>query len=340
LLELKQGDPLHEDFQEVRRAAERAAGLTRQLLAFSRKQVLQPEVLDLNAVVASTEKMLRRLIRESVALVVAPGQDLGRVRADPGQVEQVLMNLAVNARDAMPHGGTLTITTANVELDEVYAAGHPTVQPGPYVGLSVRDTGVGMNAATLQRIFEPFFTTKEEGTGLGLSTVYGIVQQSGGHISVDSEPGVGTTFKIHLPRVEGVVRAGPPAPTAISGRGTETILIVEGDAALRRMSGRLLRLSGYTVLAAGDGAEALALLKGHVGPVSLVLTDMIMPGMSGRELATALQGLRPQMKVIFTSGYTDDVLQQSGQFDAGAHFIGRPHTAMQLSNKVREVLDS
>ena len=342
LAELKAGDPLREDLEEIRAAGARAAELTRQLLAFSRKQLLQPVVLNLNALVAATEKMLRRLIGEDIDLKLVPGEDLGSVKADPGQIEQVIVNLAVNARDAMPTGGKLTIETKDVELDEAYASRHAGAHPGSYVMLAMSDTGTGMDEATRARIFEPFFTTKEagRGTGLGLSTVYGIVKQSGGYIWVHSEIGGGTTFKVYLPRVAEAARDDHAVPAQASARGTETVLVVEDEKALRRAASRILSSAGYTVLEAADGAEALRMMEGHAGPLHLLLTDVIMPGLSGREVAERLGALRPGLKVLFSSGYADDAILRHGVLDQSVHFIAKPYTAAALTRKVREVLDS
>ena len=339
---LKADDPLHADFGEVRRAADRAALLTRQLLAFSRKQVLQPAVLNLNAAVANMDKMLRHVLGDANELVLAPAPDLGSVKVDLGQIEQVIMNLAINARDAMAGGGgTLTIATANAEPDEVLAAERPSAKPGPHVMLAISDTGVGMDEATRARAFEPFFTTKEvgKGTGLGLSTVYGIVTQSGGSIGVTSAPGKGTTFRIYLPRVERVARRTPTASAVKLTQGTETIMVVEDEAAVCRLAKRLLQMAGYTVLTAGNGKEALALLKQETA-INLMVTDMVMPGMTGRELATRVKALRPGIKILFTSGYTDDDLLVDGLLDESASFLGKPYTGVQLTGKVREVLDA
>ncbi len=338
----KEGDPLHAELRDMRQAGERAALLTRQLLAFSRQQVMQFETLNLSTLVANLHGMLQRLIGEDIALVATPAKEVSSVNADPVQIEQVIMNLAVNARDAMPYGGTLTVETASVELDEAYAAEHPSVRPGPYVMLAISDTGVGMNEATRARIFEPFFTTKGpgKGTGLGLSTVYGIVAQSGGTIWVYSEPRKGTTFKVYLPRVDAVPKEGKPVANVTSARGTETVLVVEDDAAVCHLAKRILELAGYTVLTAGNGEEALALLERHEGAVHLMITDMVMPGMSGRDLAVRLQDIRPRMKVIFTSGYTADSIPRSGRPDEVDHFIGKPYAPAQLTRALREVLDS
>jgi len=341
LAELKEDDPLREDLEEIQAAGVRAAGLTRQLLAFSRKQVLQPVVLNLSTTVAATEKMLRRLIGEDIDLTLALAENVGSVIADPGQIEQVIVNLAVNARDAMPTGGKLTIETGDVELDDVYANQHAGTHPGSYVMLAISDTGTGMDEATRARIFEPFFTTKEagRGTGLGLSTVYGIVKQSGGHIWVYSEIGAGTTFKIHLPRVAEAARDVHAVPAQAPARGTETVLVVEDDMALRRAAGRILSSAGYTVLEAADGAEALQVLEGRAGPLHLLLTDVIMPGVSGREVAERLGALRPGLKVLFSSGYADDAILRHGVLDPSVNFIAKPYSAAALTRKVREVLD-
>ena len=342
LMNLREDDPLRADCLQIHGAGERAASLTRQLLAFSRQQILKPEVLILSSLVADLQGMLQRLIGEDIALVVMPAKDVGSVMADPVQIEQVVMNLAVNARDAMPNGGTLTIETRDVALDEAFAAEHPSVQPGPHVMLAISDTGAGMDEVTCARIFEPFFTTKAvgKGTGLGLSTVYGIVKQSGGSIFVCSELGKGTTFRIYLPWVEAVAHKGQPAPTVTLVQGTETVLIVEDEEAVCRLAKRVLQMAGYTVLTASSGGEALALLERHDGPVHLMLTDMVMPGMTGRELATQLMNIHPRTKVLFTSGYTNDATLHHGLLGTATHFIGKPYTVAQLTRKVREVLNS
>jgi PAS domain S-box-containing protein len=342
LRRLPEGDPLRRNVEEVRRAGERAAGLTRQLLAFSRKQVLQPVVLDLNAVIAEMGRMLQRLIGEDVELRTTLDPQLGSVVADPGQIEQVIMNLAVNARDAMPSGGKLTVETGNVYLDEEYAARHVAVRPGAYAVLSVSDTGSGMDGATQARIFEPFFTTKElgKGTGLGLSTVYGIVKQSGGNIWVYSEVGVGTTFKIYLPRAASgseEYRRGAEAEGTAGGR--ETILLVEDDEMVRSMTRIILSEHGYRVLEAANGAAALSLCERNEEPIRLLLTDVVMPGMSGRELADRLARTRPEVRVLFMSGYTDDAIVHHGVLDAGVAFLQKPFTPDALARKVRGVLD-
>jgi two-component system cell cycle sensor histidine kinase/response regulator CckA len=337
------GDPLEEDLHEVKKSGERAAGLTRQLLAFSRKQVLQPESISLNHVAEGIEKMLRRILGEDIDFVQRLAPDLGVIHADPGQMEQVLMNLVVNARDAMPEGGKLTIETCNVEIDEEYAARHVAVVPGPYVQLSVTDTGSGMDAQTRSRLFEPFFTTKAKGkgTGLGLSTVYGIVKQSGGNVWVYSELGRGTTFKIFLPRDPSAVAPVVAAPPAVPRRstGTETILLVEDEEALRRVAKRMLDASGYTVLAAAGGEEAIRIVAQHEGGIQLLLTDVVMAGMGGRTLAHELVKARPELKILYMSGYTDDAIVHHGVLEAGTHFLAKPFTAPDLLRKVREVLD-
>jgi CheY-like chemotaxis protein len=328
---------------EIKSAAERAAILIRRLLAFSRQQVLEPRVLDPNSLIGELEGLLRRLIGEDVELRTRLAPDLGTVRADPGQLEQVILNLAVNSRDAMPGGGTLTLETANVELDEAYARDHPSVRPGPYVMLAVSDTGIGMDAATRAHIFEPFFTTKgrDQGTGLGLATVHGIVSQSGGYIWLYSEPGKGTTFKIYLPRVD-----EPPAPAAVADvptrelTGSETVLVVEDEDAVRALTCLTLEARGYRVLVAASAEEALELAVRHAGPIPLVVTDVIMPGMSGGELAGRLAALRPEIRVIFVSGYTDDTIAHQGVLDPGVHFLQKPFTLDGLARKVREVLDA
>ena len=328
---------------DIIKAADRAAGLTRQLLAFSRKQVLQPRILDLNAVVGETETMLRRLIGEDIQLVTVLADRLSPVRADPGQMDQVLMNLAVNARDAMPRGGRLTIETGNVALDHTYARHHAGVEPGQYVMLAVSDTGHGMTPEVRARSFEPFFTTKAmgKGTGLGLATVHGIVRQSGGHIWLYSEPGHGTTFKIYLPRTEAPGAAvGAPAPAeADLPTGSETILLVEDEASLRELVGECLEASGYKVVEASHGMAALEAGERHRGRIDLLLTDVVMPGMSGRELAERLRGSRPEIRTLYMSGYTDDAVVLHGILAEDMAFLQKPFTAADLARRVRAVLD-
>jgi len=342
LMELKEGDPLKANIEEVLKAAERAAGLTRQLLAFSRRQSLEMRVLDLNTTLRDLDKMLRRIIGEDIELVTLLADDLGTVKADPGQIEQVAMNLAVNARDAMQKGGKLTIETANVELDENYGRNHVAVKPGPYVMLSVSDTGVGMTPEVRDRVFEPFFTTKEKGkgTGLGLSTVYGIVKQSGGNIWVYSEPGKGTAFKIYLPRVdEPLEEAGEVVVQKELPAGGETILVVEDEEKVRQLTVRILTKNGYTVLEASHGGEASHICEQHKGPIHLMVMDVVMPGINGRELAKSLEPHHPEMKVLYMSGYTDNAIVHHGILEKGLNFIQKPFTMDGLIRKVREVLD-
>ncbi len=337
------GDKRREDVAEIGKAAERAASLTSQLLAFSRKQVIAPVVLDLSETVAGMDKMLRRVLGEDIAFATRLEPALGLCKADPGQVEQVILNLAVNARDAMPEGGKLTLETSNVVLDDAYTEGHIEVRPGPYVMMAVSDTGAGMDQETMDRIFEPFFTTKElgKGTGLGLSTVYGIVKQSGGHIRVYSEPGKGTSFKVYLPRIEEAGKEeARPAPVVESLQGSETVLLVEDDPQLKRLITRYLSRHGYDVITAGSGQEALKICASHPDPVHLLITDVVMPGMNGRELAEKLAASRPGIKVLYMSGYTDDHIVHHGVLDPGTHFIQKPFTATTLARKVREVLDA
>ena len=341
---LDANDPLRRNAEEIQEAAKRATALTQQLLAFSRKQVLQPKVLELNAVVTEVEKMLRRLIGEDIELAATLDLALGRVKADPGQIEQIILNPAVNARDAMPQGGRLTLKTSNVTLDQAYARQHRGARPGPHVLLAVSDTGVGMDAETQSHIFEPFFTTKDagKGTGLGLSTVYGIVKQSGGTIWVESAPGRGTTFEIYLPLVEKVAAGGElhPALPAPPPGGTETILVVEDEMSVRRLAAEFLGSNGHTVLEAQDGGEALQVCEEHRGPIHLLITDVVMPGMSGRELAVRLAGRRPEMKVIYMSGYTDDAIVQHGVLEEGIPFLQKPFSLDALARIVREGLEA
>jgi len=340
LEDLAPTDPMRQDVEQVRHAADGAAALTRQLLAFSRQQVLAPRVVNLSAVVQSVEKMLRRVIGEDVELVTSLAPDLGAVKADVGQLEQVLMNLAVNARDAMPTGGKLTLETGNVEHDPDYAREQEASPVRRFVMLAVSDTGIGMDEATKARIFEPFFTTKEpgKGTGLGLATVYGIVRQSGGFIWVYSEPGRGTTFKIYLPEVDAPPDAAGGAATELP-RGTETVLLVEDAAAVRAAVRQVLERQGYTVLEAPHGNAALALATAHEGPIHLLLTDVVMPGLSGRQVADQLKQLRPDTRVLYASGYTDDAVVRHGVLEAGIAYLQKPFTTGGLARKVREVLD-
>src|SRR5450755_2548849 len=345
LLERLGPDPkLRGPAQEISNATQRATSLTRQLLAFSRKQMLAPKVLDLNEVVAENLKMLTRMIGEDIDLVMVPGPALGAVRADPGQIDQVIMNLAVNARDAMPHGGRLTIETANVSLDENFTRTHSPLTPGDYIMLAISDTGVGMDGDTQSRIFEPFFTTKgAKGTGLGLSTVYGIVKQSGGFIFVDSQPQRGTAFRAYFPRVDGredaaAVQEAVSLPRAEHGQ--ETILLVEDETNLRRLARQYLENQGYKILEAEDGAAALQIVDGHQGAIDLLLTDVIMPGMNGRELATRIAKLLPDVRVLYMSGYTENAVGHDGTLDAGVNLLQKPFSLPVLKDRVREVLDS
>ena len=328
--------------EQIRNAADRAAALTRQLLAFSRKQVLQPRILNLNSVLADLDKMLRRLITENIHIATHGASDLGSVKADPVQLEQVILNLCINGRDAMPNGGYLTVETANVELDQAYADEHDTVQPGRYVMLAVTDTGSGMNAETQARIFEPFFTTKElgKGTGLGLATVYGIVKQSGGYIWVYSEPGHGSTFKVYLPLVEAAAESPSLSATAVSSvRGIETILLVEDDRMVRNLARSILEACGYRVIVPEHLEEVEALCKQHSGPIDLMLTDVVMPGISGYELARRVAPLRPDMRVVYMSGYPENAMAHQGLLEPGVMLLQKPFTPAVLARKIREVLD-
>jgi PAS domain S-box-containing protein len=342
MLQLKAEDPLMQNLEEIKKAGDRAASLTRQLLAFSRKQVLQPKVIDLNSLVADIEKMLRRLIGEDIDLQTVLHRELGSIKADPGQIEQVIMNLVVNARDAMPKGGKLTIETRNVYLDQEFAEQHIATNPGPYVMLAISDTGTGMDEQTQARIFDPFFTTKEvgKGTGLGLSTVYGIVKQSGGNLWVYSELGQGSTFKVYLPRIdEGAEEYRRTTENEESLKGTETVLLAEDEEMVRKLAVQVLEMYGYRVLEAANGGTAFLICERHQETIDLLLTDVIMPEMSGRELANRLTELRPDMKVVFMSGYTDDAIVHQGVLDEDENFIQKPFTPSALAQKVREALD-
>jgi two-component system cell cycle sensor histidine kinase/response regulator CckA len=339
---LEPAHPVRADIEEIQKAGESAASLTRQLLAFSRKQILQPQILDLNSVVARVEALLQRLIGDDIELVSRLAPSIDRVNADPGQMAQIIMNLSVNARDAMPRGGKLTIETGNVELDEGYAAAHPGAAVGRHVMLAVSDTGTGMDSDTQSHIFEPFFTTKHtsDGTGLGLATVYGIVKQSGGSIWVYSELGHGTTFKVYLPRAtqardESVVEV-TPAPQG----GTETILLAEDQPEVGAVTSAMLTRRGYTVLVASGGAEALRVAREHRQPIHLLLTDVVMPSMSGRELFAQLHVLRPEVRVLYASGYTDNAVVLHGVLEQGLAFIQKPFTPQRLLTEVRGVLDA
>ncbi|HEY1186720.1 MAG TPA: PAS domain S-box protein, partial [Gemmata sp.] len=333
-------DPNRGPLQEMVRAGERAARLTRQLLAFSRKAIIEPTVLDLSRLVADVERMLERIVGEDIHLAIAAAADLGLVRADAGQLEQVILNLVVNARDAMPTGGHLTIETRNADLDETYTAVHSDARPGHHVLLAVTDTGCGMSAETVARIFEPFFSTKgERGTGLGLATVYGIVKQSGGHIGVYSEVGRGTTFKVYLPRVSGSAEARlRPSPGAVP-RGGETLLLVEDEDGVRALTRQVLRDCGYTVLDTRDGPEAVRIAREHPGRIDLLVTDVVLPRMGGREVAQLVRERHPGLKVLFVSGYTDDAVVRHGILEAEVAFLQKPFTRASLASKVRAVLD-
>jgi two-component system, cell cycle sensor histidine kinase and response regulator CckA len=339
--ELSPLDPLRGYAEEVLKAADRAAALTNQLLAFSRRQVVQPRVINVAILAAQTEKMLRRLLREDIELshILAPGT--GNIKADPGQLEQAIVNLAVNARDAMPDGGRITIETANIELDESYARTHLGVKPGPFVMIAVSDTGRGMDAETRRRIFEPFFTTKGvgKGTGLGLATVYGMVKQAGGDIWVYSEIGRGTTFKVYFPRVMDPVADALATPEdSAQPEGSETVLVVEDEDTVRNLTVMLLRQLGYNVLAASSGAEAIALSASCQDHIALLLTDVVMPNMSGRQLADELLPVRPGMRVLYVSGYTENTVVHHGVLEPGVAFVPKPFTRETLAKKIREVL--
>lgn len=343
LRKLKEGDPLRANLEVIQDAGERAAALTHQLLAFSRKQVLNPRVHNLNSVITNIEKMLRRIIRESIEIQIVLDPELGNIKADPGQIEQVIMNLAVNARDAMPHGGRLTIETKNVLLDDDYASHHIEIAPGPFVQMTVTDTGEGMDEQTRQRIFEPFFTTKEagKGTGLGLSTVHGIVKQSGGHILVQSEVGRGTSFTIYLPSVDEILEKPNGKGDGVENySGTETILLVEDDEIVRDFVHLVLTSNGYKVLEADRGTAAVSLSEAHSGPIHLLLADLIMPGMSCGALKDRVVERRPDIKVVLMSGYTDDTQLHSGVLESCAAFLEKPFTADDVLRKIREVLES
>lgn len=340
LQRLPEGDALRAPIKAIGEAGDRAAALTRQLLAFSRKQVLKPEVLDLNEVVRQTSAMLKRLIGEDVELSARLRPGLGTVRFDPGQIEQILMNLAFNARDAMPQGGKLTIETSNVDLDAQYTRTHPGARAGLHVMIAVSDTGTGMDAATKARIFEPFFTTKApgKGTGLGLATVYGIVKQSGGNIWVYSEPGRGTTFKVYLPRVEAQEPQQGSKPASDGGPGTGTILVVEDEEGVRTLLRDVLEMGGYTVLVAGDAFEAQETCAGFQGEIDLLLTDVVLPGMGGRELSEKVAAMRPGIRIAFMSGYTDNAIVHHGVLDPGLNFIEKPIQPNVLLERIAEFL--
>ena len=338
-----QGETAQEDLGEILKSAQRATSLTRQLLAFSRRQVMTPRVISLNAALTDMEGLLRRLIREDIKLHWHLRPATGNIKVDAGQLEQVIMNLVVNAKDAMPRGGKLTIESSNVELDRDYAKQHLEVHPGPHIMLAVSDTGTGMNEEIQKRLFEPFFTTKAkgEGTGLGLATVYGIVQQSGGSIYVYSHLGVGTTFKVYWPRIQGAATAKRKPKTAKEpGGGKETILITEDEESIRKLAARVLAEKGYRVLVAGDGDEALRIAKNHNGEIHLLLTDLILPGINGRQLATSIIHQHPGAKVLYMSGYTENIIAHHGMLEDGVALLEKPFTPNMLCRKVRDSLDT
>lgn len=339
LADCAEGNPDREKLDEIHRAAMRSGELTRQLLAFSRQLVLSPRVLDLNHTVTSVERMLRRVIGEDITLVTALAPDLGRIKVDPGQIEQVILNLVVNARDAMPGGGTLTLETANVDLDAAYAAEHPDVTPGPHVMLAITDDGAGMTPEIQLRVFEPFFTTKEvgRGTGLGLSTVFGIVRQSGGTIWLYSEAGKGTTFKIYLPRTDETVSGPSSIPKSNDLRGNERVLLVEDEATVRRAVAAVLRRYGYEVVEADGPQRALEICQDDTR-FDLLITDVVMPGMSGRDLAERISTLKPDLRILYTSGYTDNTVFRQGGIPTGVHFLQKPFMPEALARKIREAL--
>jgi two-component system, cell cycle sensor histidine kinase and response regulator CckA len=322
-------------------AAQRAAELTSHLLSFARKQITEPKVIDVNALIAAVEPLLRRLLGEHITLKTVYGSALGALRADPMQIEQVVMNLAINARDAMESGGTLTLETANVELGDDYAATHPEVEPGEYVMIGVSDTGQGMDAATLARIFEPFFTTKAQGrgSGLGLATSYGIVKQCGGSIWAYSEPGHGTTFKVYLPRVRAALSVRETKPLNVPAAGSETLLLVEDDELVRRIASRILVSNGYRVHVAVDGVDALQRFKELEGKIDALITDVVLPKVSAKELVQRLKLEKPDLRVLYTSGYTENTVVHQGVVDAGVNFLAKPYLPADLSRAVRALLD-
>lgn len=340
LNEIPPHSSLRENLEEIRRSAQRSAYLTRQLLAFARKQTIRPEVLDLNDTVAGMLKMLQRLIGEDIQLLWAPGANVWSVKMDPGQVDQILANLTVNARDAIEGVGKVTIETANAKLDDTYAQSHPECVPGDYVMLAVSDTGRGMDEETWAHLFEPFFTTKElgKGTGLGLATVFGIVKQNNGFIDVYSEPGQGTAFKLYLPRAEAEARVVPQPAAQRSLRGTETVLLVEDEEQIMNLGQQILERHGYTVLTASTPEAALALAMRHQGLIHLLITDVVMPGMNGKELKQRLMASHPGLKCLFISGYTADVIAHHGVLDERVYFLQKPFTIRTLAERVREVL--
>jgi two-component system cell cycle sensor histidine kinase/response regulator CckA len=339
--ELSTVDPLRGYAEEILKAADRAGALTNQLLAFSRRQIMKPRIINVNSVIEQTEMMLRRLIGEDIQLSISLSAEAGNIKSDPNHIAQAIVNLAVNARDAMPTGGRLTIETGNFQIDETYVRTHMGVTPGEFVMIAVSDTGIGMDSATRQRIFEPFFTTKErgKGTGLGLATVYGMVKQSGGDIWVYSEPGTGTTFKLYFPRVrESVSDAGPGASDKAKTAATETILLVEDEKAVRDLTCRILQKLGYQALVAASGQAAIEIARSHAGEIALLLTDVVMPNMSGRQVADALVAMRPGLKVLFLSGYTENTVVHHGVLDSAVDFLPKPFSREVLGQKIREIL--
>jgi two-component system, cell cycle sensor histidine kinase and response regulator CckA len=340
--DLKPVDPLRADVESIRKAGEKAASLTRQLLAFSRQQVLAPRTVNLNDVLSDCERLLRRLLGADIEFVTRYDRNLSNVTVDPGQIDQVVMNLVINSRDAMPRGGKLTIETKDVVLDESYTSDHFGVHIGPYVMLAVSDTGVGMDKETQARIFEPFFTTKDKGKGigLGLSTVFGIIQQSGGNIWVYSEPGNGTTFKVYLPIADGVASEAAPKVEPATLEGSETILLVEDQDEVRKVAMEILRRYGYHVIEARNAGDALLSVERHPRTIHLLLTDVVMPQISGRELAERLLQVRPDMRVLYMSGYTENAIVHHGILDSGIHYLQKPIVPEQLGRRVREVLDT
>ncbi|MGO9567735.1 MAG: ATP-binding protein [Desulfomonilaceae bacterium] len=342
LHESQQDDARHEKLIHIAHAAERAAGLTRQLLAFSRKQVLDVNILRIDRVITAMEEMLNRLIGEDIELRTVHSSSLGLVNADPGQIEQILMNLVVNARDAMPNGGKITIETSNVLLDEEYAKAHPDVEAGSYVMFAVSDSGQGIESETMTLIFDPFFTTKEKGvgTGLGLATVYGIVKQHRGHVGVSSEVGRGTTFQVYLPRVLDQSETVHETQSAeAKPQGKETVLVVEDDEIVRNLAAEVLDTLGYSTLSARDPERALAISRSHEGPIHLLLTDVVLPQMDGRSLFKSLSASRPEMKVLYISGYTEDFIVHHGVLDLGVQFLAKPFTVDALATRIRRILD-
>ena len=338
--ELAPGDDLRSYVEEAIAAADRAAELTNQLLTFSRRQIVQPRVINVNTVVRNSEKMLRRLIGEDIELVLGLKEDVGNIKVDPGHLEQAIVNLAVNSRDAMPLGGRLAVESANVHLDENYARSHVGVKPGEFVMIAVSDTGTGIDAKTRQHIFEPFFTTKEKGkgTGLGLATVYGIVKQGGGDIWVYSELGKGTTFKLYFPRVTEAAAESPAPERLEAAESLETVLLVEDEQSVRELTFKMLQKMGYRILTASGGSEAIEISRSHAGHISILVTDVVMPGMSGRQLADVLKASRPDMKVLFLSGYTEDTIVHHGVLDPTVQFLPKPFSREVLGKKLRSVL--